>query len=164
MPCRIEYEDIGTSAVHLVQWTLLAKPRRNLWLKIADKSQEGLEALALQKGVAMHELKLDFAEVLDHTGPKLFTTMIFKELSRYLGKEVTSSAPELQGLVEPVVLGNVLFLPIQALNPALVDPNDSGVYARHWFLSSWFKDRSGIPWDYNENGEGWSQLMKPGNT
>lgn len=90
--------------------------------------------------------------------------IVFEELSNFLGREVTPSAPELQGVTEPSLFGNVLFLPIKAFNPALVTPNEPGVYARHWFMSSWFKDRPGVPWEYNNNGEGWSQLLNTNST
>lgn len=73
------------------------------------------------------------------------------ELSRTLGKEVTRTALEIMGLSDPVLFGSILLLPQKAFNPTGGVFEEPGVLVKHEFLSSWFKDRVGTPWDFAED-------------
>lgn len=107
----------------------------------------------MEQGKSLKDLTLKFAEVLEVTGPELFTEQIFIELSRTLGKEVTRTALEIMGLSDPVLFGSILLLPQKAFNPTGGVVEEPGVLVKHEFLSSWFKDRVGTPWDFAEDIE-----------
>ena len=146
----IEYDTLGrgrwvdwTLDLQFATWTVLAKPG-HLFLEITiDRVLERLKRLAFQQERAISQIKPSFHEVLDTTGPALFTKAVFEGLSYTTGTSFTAS--NISGLTEPRLIGDVLILPINAFGSGQAhsnsgSPESDSALVHHLFKGSWKGD------------------------
>lgn len=96
-----------------VQWTFLAKPRSpHLWTVVMD-IVDFFEAKRLEVGVnSVAELTKEvIGDVVDATGPRMFTKSILKSLGQNLGLEGPVDVNTIKNLQGPKLVGDVLILP-----------------------------------------------------
>ena len=143
----IEYDSLGggrwadwTLDLQFATWAILAKPG-HLFLEITvDRVLERLKRLAQKQERTISGIKASFHEVLDTTGPALFTTAVFEGLSYTTGTTFTSS--NITGLTEPKLVGDVLILPINAFGSGQAhsnsgSPESDSALVQHLFKGSW---------------------------
>lgn len=123
----------------------MAKPG-HMFLEITvERVMERLKKLAQKQGSTMSEIKATYHEVLDTTGPALFTEAVFEGLSYTTGTNFGSH--NITGMTEPRLVGDVLILPINAFGSGQVhshsgDPDSDSAMVQHLFRGSWKKDHS----------------------
>ena len=143
----IEYDTLGggrwadwTLDLQFATWAILAKPG-HLFLEITvNRVIERLKRLALKQERAISQIKVSFHEVLDTTGPALFTQSVFEGLSYTTGTNFTAS--NITGLIEPRLVGDVLILPINAFGSGQLhsnsgSPESDSALVQHLFKGSW---------------------------
>lgn len=143
----IEYDTLGggrwvdwTLDLQFATWAILAKPG-HLFMEITvDRVIERLKKLALKQERAISQIKASFHEVLDTTGPALFTQAVLEGLSYTTGTNFTSA--NLTGLTEPRLVGDVLILPINAFGSGQQhsnsgSPESDTALVQHLFKGSW---------------------------
>lgn len=143
----IEYDSLGkgrwvdwTLDLQFATWAVMAKPG-HLFLEIIIYWVIGrLRDLAHKQETTVSGIKTSFHDVLDTTGPALFTKAIFEGLSYTTGTNFT--AQNLTGLTEPRLVGDVLILPITAFGSGQAhsnsgSPDSDSALVQHLFRGSW---------------------------
>ena len=130
--------------VGLGQWTLAAKPGHFLLMRVIERVLSRLQMLAEKQNSTISTLQPSYMDVIDTTGPGVFTECIYQDLSIITGTNVSSS--NLTGLTEPRLIGDVLILPVTSFAPGLPHSNAKGVedesaLVQHLFAGSWKHDR-----------------------
>ena len=102
----IEYDSLGggrwvdwTLDLQLATWVIMAKPGHILLEMTVQRVLERLRKLALKQERAVSQIKPSFHEVLDTTGPAMFTQVVFEGLSHMIGTPFTAS--NITGMTEP---------------------------------------------------------------
>ena len=143
----IEYDSLGggrwvdwTLDLQFATWAMLAKPRHPFLEITIEKVIERLKGLALKQERALSQIKPNFHEVLDTTGPALFTEAVFEGLSYITGTKFEAS--NISGLTEPRLVGDVLILPINAFGSGQAHSNSGSAdsdsaLVQHLFKGSW---------------------------
>lgn len=127
-------------------WTILSKPRSPHMLQVIDDIVAGIRAATAEHQVAIGDLHLGLVgDVVDFTGPRRFTTAIFKSLKATLGGPVDENA--IANLYQPKLVGDVLIM------PGYTFANGSNTYAdrsrlgptlvTHHYAGSWKNDQGG---------------------
>lgn len=121
-------------------WAIMAKPSHPLLLKTVKHGISQINQLAKDHGTSVSDLKVSFLEVLDTTGPAAFTRSVFAYLSEMLKEEYTWH--NLTGLQEPILIADVLILPINAFGSGQLHsnsrkPTDDDALVEHLFRGSW---------------------------
>ncbi|KAL2172920.1 hypothetical protein VTG60DRAFT_98 [Thermothelomyces hinnuleus] len=98
----------GPFAHQLAIWTIMAKPGSpHLWTVIEETIQ-WLKDEAKKNNVSVGELTLDkIGDVVDITGPRRFTQGVL----RSLGRAFRATEQDIQEILEPKLVGDVLVLP-----------------------------------------------------
>ena len=143
----IEYDTLGggrwadwTLDLQFATWAILAKPG-HLFLELTvQRVLERVKKLALKQERAISQIKPSFHEVLDTTGPGLFTEAVLEGLSFTSGTNFT--ALNISGLTEPRLVGDVLILPINAFGSGQShsnsgSPESDSALVQHLFKGSW---------------------------
>ena len=81
---------------------------------VIETVARNLLAVAEKKGKALGDMQLLYKEVIDATGPLAFTTAFLAWASQATGKKV--SYKDLTMLEQPVMVGDVLVMPIRAMS------------------------------------------------
>ena len=146
----IEYDTLGgnrwvdwTLDLQFATWAILAKPGHLFMQITVDRVIERLKKLAFKQERAISQIRASFHEVLDTTGPALFTEAVFEGLSYTTGTKFTSA--NLTGLTEPKLVGDVLVLPITAFGSGQQhsnsgSPESDTALVQHLFKGSWKKN------------------------
>ena len=126
------------------QWTLAAKPGHFLLERVIERVQNRLRMLAEKQNSTISTLQPSYKDVIDTTGPGVFTESIYQHLSIVTGTDVSSS--NLTGLTEPRLIGDVLILPVTAFASGVPHSNakaadDESALVQHLFAGSWKHDR-----------------------
>ena len=121
-------------------WAVLAKPGHPLMKMTVDKVISRLRWLALKQGTTISGIKASREEVLDTTGPAMFSRMVFEGLSLATGTNFTYL--NVTGLTAPRLIGDILILPINAFgcgqgHSNSGSPEDDSALVQHLFKGSW---------------------------
>ena len=124
-------------------WTILAKPGHSLLELTVGKVVRGLKDLALKQGKPMSGIEVTFREVLDVTGPAIFTEAVFELLSQQTRTNFTWL--NVTHLTAPRLVGDILILPITAFGCGQSHshagvPDDGSALVQHLFRGSWKQD------------------------
>ncbi|KAI4158254.1 MAG: hypothetical protein LQ342_007628 [Letrouitia transgressa] len=143
----IEYDRLNgarwldwTLDLQFCTWTLLTKPGHPLMEMAVDRVMARLRRLALKQGTTISGIKASFKEVLDTTGPAMFTEVIIDGLSRFTGANF--SHLNLTGLRNARLVSDVLILPINAFGSGQShsnsgSPDEENALVQHTFAGSW---------------------------
>lgn len=130
--------------VQICQWTLLAMAKSHHVLGIMDHIVDNMHELAKQKNVKFEELgkSLSISEVIGATGPAEVTVALQASLSKSLGQ--TIDRRNMSGYLEPFMLDDVLFLPVNAFAGHQTHSGSGSkelgpIFVRHYYGSSWWK-------------------------
>ena len=132
-----------TRDLQFASWAMLAKPG-HLALEIAtNKAMRGIKQLAQQHGTTVADLKPSFGDILDTTGPSMFTDAVLESLSILTG--TTFTWQNITGLEAPRLVADVLILPINGFGSGQQhsksgSPEGEEVLVEHLFKGSWKTD------------------------
>ena len=124
-------------------WAILAKPDHRLLRYTVRRVIDGLKTLALKQGKTISGVKASREEVLDTTGPALFTESIFEILSESTGTMFTWR--NVTNLKKPRLVDDILILPITAFgcgqgHSDSGHPDEETALVQHFFKGSWKGD------------------------
>ncbi|EPX73256.1 alpha-1,6-mannosyltransferase Och1 [Schizosaccharomyces octosporus yFS286] len=136
-PDRPDWHDYYARRVQFCQWTIAAVPGHPVLWELVHKITHGTWLLH-EKG----ELLEDTDAVMDWTGPGIWTDSVFDYLNWRYGP---FSWENVTGIETPMLVGDVLILPITSFSPGVYhmgskSVNDPTAYVRHYFSGSWKKD------------------------
>ena len=146
----IEYDTLGggrwvdwTLDLQFATWAIMAKPGHLCMEITIDRVVSRLKKLAQKQGTTISGIKTTFHEVLDTTGPALFTQAVFESLSYTTGTNFTSQ--NITGLTQPRLVDDVLILPINAFGSGQShsnsgSPDADSAFVQHLFKGSWKGD------------------------
>jgi alpha 1,6-mannosyltransferase len=146
----IEYDDNTYSMfvrpISFNQWTLMAKPDHPIFARAVDRVISNLEFLARQKKTTLGQLKLEMTETLEATGPGMITDVVMEVLRDQVGKSQKIDWRTFQGLKEPLLIGDVLVLPINGFagHQKHSHSGEKGygrMLVRHWFGRTWYNHK-----------------------
>ena len=128
--------------VSFAQYTLAAAPGHPIMMTMVDHVVSGLKALASKHGISLSEItpkNLKDREILETTGPRGFSTIMYTALTSAAGEQITWR--NLTGLKEPKLVGDILILPINGFGAGQAhsgsDGNSPDQLVRHIFKGSW---------------------------
>ncbi len=129
-------------------WAMMAKPGHPLMQKAVERVIGGIRKLAQKQGKTVSGIKASFQDVLDTTGPALFTEAVFEGLSYSTGTNFTWE--NVTGMLTPRLVGDILILPINAFGSGQAhsnsgSPEEDTAMVQHLFSGSWKGDHP-----YNE--------------
>lgn len=132
---------LGSKCKSFCQWTFMCKPKLPVMLKLIENIIVWLRGVALQQGVPISEVKLDFDQVISGTGPSAFTNAILDDIEKRTGQKV--SWDEFHNMQESNLVGGVLVLTVEAF-AAGQGHSDSGSHdtkqalvKHHYHASGW---------------------------
>lgn len=133
---------LGKKSESFCQWTFMCKPRLPVMLRLVENIMGWLNGLALQQGVSVSNVQLDFDEVISGTGPSAFTAAILDEMNRVSGgKQITWD--RFHEMDESKLVAGVLVLDVEAF-AAGQGHSDSGnhnargaLVKHHYHASNW---------------------------
>lgn len=126
------------------QWTMAATPGHRVFRRMIDQAIAGLERFASERNTTFAEIEVTGNDVMQLTGPAAWTDVIFQQLREY--DPELRSLRDLSGLKEPILIGDILILPIDAFGMGQAHsgstsdgtvPKDALV--QHFFWGSWRK-------------------------
>ncbi|KAL9079937.1 MAG: hypothetical protein Q9157_001229 [Trypethelium eluteriae] len=161
-----EYEDIPYT-VGFAQYAIMAKQGHPAILRVVEKVYHNLRVLLDEKKSRSAEIEyakqnmrqkteqqsahaeahqmlgLSFEDVIRATGPTAFTASIWEYLSERTGQNLTGI--EVTNITEPVLISDVLILPINGFGAEQVHSNsghcnDPQAMVCHFWVSSWIHD------------------------
>lgn len=130
---------LGQKSMSFCQWTFMCKPHLPVMMRLIEQIMDWLNTKAAQQRCHIKDLKLDFDEVIDGTGPSAFTRAILTHMTQKSGHEVTWDY--FHRIEESRLVGGVLVLPVEAF-AAGQGHSDSGSHegrrplVRHWYHAS----------------------------
>lgn len=116
----------------------MAKPYHPLIRQVVDYVVKNLKQF-LEQRLADEPVPLFFDDVIDLTGPRVFTSAVFQYLSEYIGLNMTGD--KVSRLREPILIADVLFLPVNGfasgqLHSNSGTSNEHGALVAHRWMSS----------------------------
>lgn len=152
----VEYDTLGgarwgdwTLDLQFASWAIQAMPG-HMAFDIALKSGTSrLRKLASEQGKSVADMKAYYKEVLDSTGPALFTRSVIEAIG--IQTNTYFDWHNISGMTEPRLYGDILILPINAFGSGQQhsnsgSPDDDDAFVHHLFAGSWkaahpFKDQ-----------------------
>nr|KAK5432364.1 hypothetical protein LTR18_011121 [Exophiala xenobiotica] len=140
----IEYDDnvhpLFVRPLSFTQWTLIAKPGHPIFQRAVDRLMSNVEFLARRQRVELPGVHLEMREVLEATGPGMYTDVIM-EVLRDQGISVTWDM--FHNLKRPSLQGDVLVMPINAFagnqgHSHSGEPEYGDKFVEHYFGRSWY--------------------------
>ena len=143
----VEYDSFGrgrwvdwTLDLQFCTWAIMAKPGHPLLQTSVERVVGRIRKLAQKQGKPVSGIKASFQDVLDTTGPALFTKAVFEGLSESTGTNFTWL--NVTGLVTPRLVGDILILPINAFGSGQShsnsgSPEEDNAMVQHLFRGSW---------------------------
>ena len=124
-------------------WAILAKPNHPVLERTVQSVIKGLKTLALKQGKTITGVKASREEVLDTTGPALFTRSVFDSIAESTGRNFTWL--NVTRLKEPRLVEDILILPITAFGCGQQHsdsgkPDEETALVQHLFKGSWKGD------------------------
>ena len=124
-------------------WAMMAQPGHPIMQTTVERVIGRIRKLAQKQGKTVSGIKTSFQDVLDTTGPALFTEAVFEGLSYSTGTNFTWH--NVTGLLTPRLVGDVLILPINAFGSGQShshsgSPEEDSALVQHLFRGSWKSD------------------------
>ena len=125
-------------------WAIMAKPGSpHMWMVVEDIMQSFRDKMR-EKNVPIEGLTLEMGgDVVDATGPRRFTRSIL----RSMGEAFNTTVQDIQNLLEPKLVGDVLVLPGYAF-AASTNTYDESVevpppLVKHHYAGTWKNEKGG---------------------
>lgn len=146
----VEYDKLGgarwvdwTLDLQFCTWAMMAQPGHPLMQTTVERVIGRIRKLAWTQGTTVSGIKTSFQDVLDTTGPALFTEAVFEGLSHSTGTNFTWH--NVTGLLTPRLVDDVLILPINAFGSGQShsnsgSPDEDTALVQHLFRGSWKAD------------------------
>ena len=132
-------KDDQTHVLGLVVWTMMAKPNQPFVRFVLDRLQKNMQNLSAEE-----QSHLNTHELMDVTGPAATTVSFMAYASEVTGTNV--SYLNFTGMKEPVLMGEVLVLPIWSfgaehqVTKAGFRKDEGEVLVKHHFAGTWKAD------------------------
>lgn len=124
------------------QWTIAAAPRHPLFDHMIKGVVTALNTSAMAKDVPFSQLSATSSEVMKLTGPAAWTDAVFRQLQWY--DPSFTSLRNLSGLSEPLLVGDMMILPIDGFGMGQEHSNSTHdgstpptALVKHKFRGSW---------------------------
>lgn len=129
----------------ITNWTFMAKRGHPFMRFVAETVAINLLNVAKKQQRSLSTMELSYKEVIDATGPRAFTEAFFAYASRTTGSPVSYETATM--LEEPILIDDILLLPIRAMSTAEADrTGDMGAHSStwpavlfHWSAGTWKK-------------------------
>ena len=143
----IEYDQLGgqpefgmTEQMQFCQWTMAASKGHPILKKVVEDVVHALQAMATRKNTTISELKPEDEEVVDVSGPVIWTRTVMHSMSEMTGTHIDYR--NMTGMTEPRLFGDVLVLPIDGFGTGQPHSNSGkdgagNAYIRHMWKGSW---------------------------
>jgi alpha 1,6-mannosyltransferase len=133
-----------TLDLQFTNWAIMAKPNHPALDLTVRNLIRNIRKLVLEKDTDMGHLKLSQHEILNCTGPALFTMAVFEHLSASLGSDI--SWLNVTRLQEPTLFDDILILPVTSFgnsqpHSASGNADEDHAYVTHLFAGTWKADR-----------------------
>ena len=154
----VEYDDntyhMFVRPISFCQWTLMAKPGHPIFESAVSRLMSNLDYIARRKRSRLDDLKLEKAEVLEATGPGMFTDAVMEVLKDQVEHIRWST---FHNLKKPKLFGDVLVLPVRAFaggqrHSHSTNPKYGRELVKHHFGRSWYRPQA--PFHSPEQGQG----------
>ncbi|USP74370.1 glycosyltransferase family 32 protein [Curvularia clavata] len=129
-------------------WTIMAKPRSPHMMNVVDEILEEVRKKTTEHNVTVSSITLEMmGDVVDFTGPRRLTNGVFHSLEKELN--ATIDLTELQGIVQPVLVEDVLIMPGPsfAASSNTYTPKQEALLppplVTHHYAGSWKNDKGG---------------------
>lgn len=141
-PTWNDHKILGPKSQSFCQWTLMAKPKHPVMLRLIDNVVRWIESMANRQSKGVAEIELNFDEVLSGTGPSAFTTAVLSEMAAQIGQVPTWD--RFHYINESVLVGNILVLPVQTFasnqghsHSEDPEPDQKALVRHHYHASLW---------------------------
>ncbi|CAG8952580.1 hypothetical protein HYFRA_00009686 [Hymenoscyphus fraxineus] len=139
-----KHKILGPKSQSFCQWTIMAKPKHPVMLRLIDNVVAWIETMANKQSKGVAEIELNFDEVLSGTGPSAFTTAVLAEMAIQVGKEPPWE--KFHRLNESILIGDILVLPVQTFasnqgHSHSEDPEPIKALVRHHYHASLWPSR-----------------------
>jgi len=126
-------------AIQFCQWTIASSKGHPMLQLAVDTTAKAIDNLAKRQQCEVGDLEPTDWDVLNTTGPIMWTNVVFRSLSAASGRNV--STDELTKLEEPKLFGDILVLPIDGFSTG-ISHSGSGRHGeqaliRHAFKGTW---------------------------
>ena len=112
-------------------WTFMAKRGHPFIRYVAETVARNLRAIAQQQSTGLAGVDASYKQVIDTTGPRAFTAAFLQYASKATGRSFTSADATM--LDKPMVVGDIVILPIRAMSTAEADRADGdGARSKSW--------------------------------
>ncbi|CAN3371882.1 initiation-specific alpha-1,6-mannosyltransferase [Diutina rugosa] len=156
-PDRPDWNDWYARRIQFCQWTIQAKPGHPLLRELIARITE----LTLERdanGKLSETLgKDESGDIMDWTGPGIFTDYVFKYLNNILQPSANFESKNYEkvidwefftGIQSPMLIDDVMVLPITSFSPDVGQmgagsSHDALAYVKHMFQGSWKTDGTG---------------------
>ena len=151
----VEYDQLDgepyyhmSDRIQFCQWTMAASQGHPIMSKIVKKVVTAIHEMAGRNNTSIANFKPSDMEVLQLSGPVIWTHEVMEAMSEVTGSEM--SYLNFTGMTEPRLFGDALVLPIDGFGAGQPHSNSTrddnqgpgNIYVRHHFKGSWRKD----PW------------------
>ena len=143
-----------TLDLQFASWAILAKPGHQAFDIALHSAVVRLKKIAAEQSKTIGDMHASYREVLDSTGPALFTRSVIETIAIQTNTDFTWK--NISGMSEPRLYGDILILPINAFGSGQAHshsgPGDGpDVLVRHLFAGSW---KSAHPFKENMDKDG----------
>ncbi|KAL9133784.1 MAG: hypothetical protein Q9175_005039 [Cornicularia normoerica] len=148
----IEYDDgeggtyprMEEPRLHFCQRTMAASRGHPLMSRIVTDVVEALQELAMKNEMTIAELKPSDEEVIQISGPVIWTRAVLKTLSEATGTEM--SYRNFTGMKKPRVFGDVMVLPVNGFGTGQLHSGSVREGSKDALLRHWWKESSKHEW------------------
>ena len=132
-----------TLDLQFASWAILAKPHHQAFDIALHSAVTRLKKIGAEQSKTVGDMHASYKEVLDSTGPALFTRSVMETIAIQTQTDFTWK--NITGMTEPTLFGDVLILPINAFGSGQAHshsgPGDGDdVLVNHLFAGSWKGD------------------------
>ena len=132
-----------TLDLQFASWAILAKPHHQAFDIALHSGVTRLKKIGAEQSKTVGDMHASYKEVLDSTGPALFTRSVMETIA--LQTQTDFTWKNISGMKEPRLYGDVLILPINAFGSGQAHSNSgpedgADVLVRHLFAGSWKGD------------------------
>lgn len=129
-----------TLDLQFASWAILAKPGHQAFDIALHSAVSRLKKIGAGQGKSVGDMHASYKEVLDSTGPALFTRSVIETIAIQTNTDFTWK--NMSGMTVPTLFGDVLVLPINAFGSGQAHSNSGPgdgpeVLVRHLFAGSW---------------------------
>jgi alpha 1,6-mannosyltransferase len=135
------YVGLTYTRLQFCQWTMAASAGHPILQKIIERVVVALHDIAKRHNVSVGDLRPSDEEVMEITGPAIWTEAVMESLSEATGTSM--SYINMTGMKESTLFGDILILPIdgfgigQPHSGSTRGGGEDGAFVRHLFKGSW---------------------------